>query len=58
MREKFYLVTLAILVGLVGDFLLNRLPSSQSVYAQDSAQVQDETKKVLVQGSGVANSSW
>lgn len=58
MREKYCLVTLAILLGLIGGFSLNRLQSSQAVYAQDSMQSQEETKKVLVQGWGVANSSW
>lgn len=57
MREKFCLVTLAILVGLVGGFILNRLPTSQSAYAQDSVNIKNESEKVLVQGSGVANSS-
>ncbi len=57
MREKFCLVTLAILVGLGSSFLLNRLPTSQPVYAQDSVSVKDESEKVLVQGSGVAHSS-
>ena len=58
MREKFCLVSFAILVGLGGGFLLNRLPSFQPVFAQDSVNVKDESEKVLVQGSGAANSSW
>lgn len=57
MREKFCLATLAILVGLVSGFLLNRLPTSQPVYAQDSVNVKDESEKILVEGSGIANSS-
>src|SRR5688572_16001842 len=58
MREKICLVTLAILVGLASGLLFNRLPGFQFVYAQDSVNTENETKKILVQGSGGANSSW
>ncbi len=57
MKERFTLVTLAVVVGLLGGFMLNRLPAFHPAYAQESVIVKQSGEKILVQGYGFANSS-
>jgi hypothetical protein len=56
MLQSKWMIILAAGLGLLGGLMLNGLPGSRSTYAQDASEVQ--CNRILIHGSGVANSSW